>query len=95
MRYCNFLEFDYCTKYDFSPAMCVPGCDNYGCTWKERRLPEYRVIYQEDISYGDMMYEKRLSLFREFYYDRERFNVENYQDILDYYEYLNGHMVCK
>ena len=66
--------------------------NEYGCTWKERRLTDFKIKVEEDISFGDIMYEKRLTMFGEFYYDRERFNIENYQDMQDFYEYLYEHM---
>jgi hypothetical protein len=90
--YCNFLIGDYCSKYDFSPVLCGPKSNEYGCTWKERRLTDFKIKVEEDISFGDIMYEKRLTMFGEFYYDRERFNIENYQDMQDFYEYLYEHM---
>lgn len=90
--YCNFLIGDYCSKYKFSPTLCGPNSIGYECTWKERRIPNYKIAYDEDVSYNDMIYEKRLTMFEEYYYDRERFNKENYQDMLDFYKYLFNHL---
>lgn len=82
--YCNYLINDYCIKYDFGP----PHCDERGCTWKERRLPYYKVHYDEEYRYEDIQYEKRLTMFGEYYYEKEGFNEENYQDMKDFYSYL-------
>ena len=83
---CNFLHGDYCEKYDYTPADC-----SQGCTWRERRLPDYRIKYNEEIRSDDIQNEKRLSLFGEFYYDYEAFNKENYEDIQDYIQYMVEH----
>lgn len=89
--FCNFLINDYCYKYDFGPANCGPGYSNiYRCTLKERRSLNYKVKNNDEIYTTDISQEKRLTMFGEYYYDKDRFNKENYEDILDYYENLKN-----
>lgn len=88
-NYCKFRNGDYCTKYDF---LCGPLACNYECSWKERRLSNFKINTYQEKAVEDIMYENRLTMFGEYYYDRYRFNKENYQDMLDFYEYMIEHI---
>lgn len=89
--FCNFKAGDYCSKYDFAPVYCDYQNSPYYCSVKERKIPDYRICVAQENTIEDIMFEKRLTLFGEFYYDRKRFNKENYEDILDYLSYLKEH----
>lgn len=90
--YCYFLIADYCYKYDFGPVFCRPRENEYGCSWKDRKMPDYMIKYNEEIPLVDIIEEKRLTMFGEYYYEKDRFNLENYEDMLDFYENIIKHI---
>jgi len=91
--YCNFYttSTNHCTKYDFGPVHCTSYSNDYPCSWKERRLPDYSIKRYEDAQLDDIGFERRLTLFGKYYYEYDKFNNENFQDMLDFYNYLLDH----
>jgi len=41
--YCNYYFMGYCHKYNFGPVDCSSRNNEYDCSWKERRLDDYKV----------------------------------------------------
>lgn len=83
---CDFYSHLYCKKYDWD----YPECGD--CSWKEKhtyfKLPNG---YDKDVE--DDTIER--SIFKMFYHDPDRFNRENYEDVLDYLDYKYDNMYEK